>query len=100
MAPYGLFYPCSPRKTGKFLMVLNTYPIPPTSKEMGTWVKKVAKLSGQKVGWFYLGIGFNYHRLAVCIMGDFWAGDKEVKKVEKAIQKLMPEYNLLLKEHE
>ncbi|MEK7545493.1 MAG: hypothetical protein AAB554_00275 [Patescibacteria group bacterium] len=61
--------------------VFTTDTIPPNA--MDGWVKKVAKLSGQRVDWHFVG-----GRAVVRALGD-------ITKIKKAIAKLMPEHDRL-----
>ena len=76
--------PCNQKVFDKGVQVFMTHTIP--SNAMEEWVKKVAKLSGQQVDWHFAG-----GRARVLALGD-------IKKVESAIQELMPEHDRLYKE--
>lgn len=76
---------CNPELRERGETVLITSKIAP--EKLTTWVRKVAELSGQRVGWYYHN---DRVRMIVCCLGDR-------AKVETAIAVLLPEHNELFR---
>lgn len=74
--------PCDDEIYNNGELVFVTHTIP--SNAMEGWVKKVAKVSKQRVDWYFCG-----GRAVVLAMGD-------LKAVTKAINDLMPEHDKLM----
>ncbi len=68
----------------KGIFVCMTDSIPADATEQ--WVQKIAKQSGQKVDWFFMG-----GRIVVKALGD-------MQKVRSAVRALTPEHNRLFRE--